>query len=308
MFPKIPLRYGTLLIILATCGTVFSQGEGDKHIEDSLNILLTASTVECDIRIETFVGGKKYAAVGRYEEQALPRPARRQSSAFLRSMYRQEIYFPMSTHAASNAERNRMTLVCRPGTNGGNALLEQYTHIEGVKVFRTVDLTRLEQRIRSANKEAVFAQVSEVRNLGGLSGMMRQINRFYEFSAPVQVSLPDGEISALKLVGQLRRIYHDDLLARFGGLDSRERYPGTFPSNIEIWLGRHDNFPYRIRYLRRLSAESNQQTLLFHEEFFNVIINGAPIPDARFAPLTIPDDVFSVQDDTDRVIGELGLW
>ena len=308
MSPKSPFVCGTFLVILVVCGTALSQGEGDKCTQDSLNILLAANTVECDIRIETFVKGKKYAAVGRYEEQALPRPAQGQPTQFLRSMYRQEIHFPMSSPTANNAERNRMTLVCRPGTDGGNALVEQYTHIEGVKVFRKVDLTRLEQQIRSAKREAVFTQVSEVRNLGGISGMMRQINRFYEFSAPVQESLQDGGIPALKLTGQLRSIHHDDLLERFGGLGPKGHYPVDFPSDIEIWLGQHNVFPYKIRYLRRYSTQSDQKTLLFQEEFSNVIINGTPISATRFAPLTMPDDVFSVQDDTNRVIGELGLW
>ena len=295
--------FGMLLVMLVTWSPAFAQGEGDKYIEDSLNILLAANTIECDIRIKTFVNGKEYTANGRYEEQALPRTAQGQSPPFLRSMYRQEIFFPM----INNTEPNRMTLVCRPGTDGGNALVERYTHIEGVKLFSTVNLTRLEERIRSANRQAVFAQVSEVRNLGGLSGMMRQISRFYEFSVSSQESVSDCEIPAQKLTGRLRSFHHDDLLGRFGGPGKNGAYPADFPSDIEIWLGRHNNFPYRIQYLRRGSAESEQKKLLFQEEFSNVVINGTPIPAARFAPLTMPGDVFSAQDDTDRIIGELGL-
>ena len=302
------ITLGTLLVIPTVCSVAFAQGEGDKHVLDALNALLAANTIECEIRIETFVDGKRHAATGRYEEQALPQTASSQPAPFLRSMYRLEVSL-MNATTASSVERNRMILVCHPRTNDINGQIERYVHVEGVKVFSTIDLTRLEQRLRRAsNMEAIFAQVSEVRNLGGLAGMMRQIRRFYEFSAPTFENLPDDEtIPALKLTGQLRDDLHTDLLERFGGLDKRGRYPANFPSNVEIWIARHNDFPYEIRYLRRVSPTSERKEPLFQESFFNVQLNGAPIPASRFAPLTPPEGVFSVQDDTNRVIRDLGL-
>ena len=303
-FRKISLILGTILGILAASGVVFAQGEENEYVLKSLNMLRAVQTVECDIRIETFVNGKEYSARGRYEEQALPRT---DSSSFLRSMYRLDIYFSMNLPMASGAEPNRMTLVCRPSGGGGRGLVERRTSIEGVESFSTVDLTQLKERLKESGRETVFAQVSEIRNLGGLAGMMEQVCRFYEFSAHSQENLQNEEmIPALKLTGTLRKVYYKELLMRFGGLKQGGLYPADFPGDIEIWLGRHNDFPYKIRYLRRISEKSDQKVLLFQESFYRVVLNGTPIPDSRFVPLNPPEDVFPL-DDTENLIKSLGL-
>jgi hypothetical protein len=287
--------------IFTTENVALSQGEGDKYVQDSLKMLLSVQTVECDLRIETFVDGKEYTARGRYEEQALPRTT---PHPFLRSMYRLEINFPM----ANDSEPNRMTLVCHPSEDRERNQIERYTFIEGDKSFSTIDLTKLEERLKAVNKETVFAQVSEVRNLGGLAGTMRQISRFYEFSAPTQENLQDEEaVPTWKLTGTIRGILHKELLARFGGLDKKGRYPADFPSDIEIWIGRHNDFPYKIRYLCRISEMSRRKELVLQESFYKVNLNGTPLPASRFAPLNPPEDVFSDPDDTDNFIKSLGL-
>ena len=269
----------------------------------SLNTLLAVNTVECEIRIVTLVEGNEYTARGNYEEQALPRPAPGQPMPFQRSMFRLEVRF---SPVAGNAEPNRMTLVNCPATDREGSQVKRYTHVEGEKSFRVIDLSRLEERLRATNMELLFTQVSEVRNLGGLAGMMRQIDRFYEFSSPTQEILQEEEtIPVWKLTGRLRSVRHRELLQQFGGLDKRGNYPADFPSDIELSLGRHDDFPYKIRYLRRPSEQSEQKVLLFQETFFNVVLNGTPIDSARFV-LHPPDDVIGV-DDTDRFIKELGL-
>ena len=295
-----------LSLILVAHGTAFAQEKnGNRYVANSLDALLIVNTIECGIQIETFVDGNRYAARGRYEEQALPRTASGQPTPFQRSMYWLEIYFSPDVPLASNTERNRMTLVCCPATDNERSQVKKYTIIENNKSFLTIDLTRLEEKLNEPNSALFFTQVSEVCNLGGLSGMMRQISRFYEFSPPTQDTLQDGEpMPAWKLTGQLRSDFLKDLLPRFGDLDKRGRYPADFPSDIELWLGRHDDFPYKICYLRRISEQSEQKELIFQESFFNVVLNGTPIPASKFI-LVPPADVDSV-DYTDVFLQTLG--
>jgi hypothetical protein len=272
-------------------------------------MLLAARTIECDMRIETFVDGKEYTAKGQYVEQVLPHAT---PNSFFRSVYRLEItYFSMNAPMASDAELNQMTLVCHISENGERHQIDQYTSIEGVKSGSTIDLKKLEERIKAANQQIAFSQVSVVRNLGGLAGMMRQISRFYEFLPPTQDKLRDEEtIPAWKLTGTLQNRHRQELLSRFGGLNKQGHYPADFPSDIEIWLGRHNDFPYKIRYLRRTSEKSEQKELLFQESFYKVVLNETPFlpfTDLKFAPLKFPEDVFSVRDDTEKYIKELGL-
>jgi hypothetical protein len=112
------------------------------------------------------------------------------------------------------------------------------------------------------------------------------------------------------LTGTLQNRHGQNLLERFGGLDKKGHYPADFPSDIEIWLGRHNDFPYKIRYLRRTSEKSEQKDLLFQQSFYKVVLNDTPFlpfTDLKFAPLKFSEDVFSVQDETEQFIKALGL-
>ena len=303
---KYRLIFGTLIGILTlTESIVFAQGEGDEYVRNALQKLLTLRNVECEIRIETFVDGKEYAARGLYAEQALPQATQ---ETFLRSVYRLDINFTMNSPTANEVAPNQMTLVCHATQDGRIHQISQYVSIEGEKSFNTVDLKKLEDRLKTMQRDVFFSHVSEVRRLGGLAGNMRQISRFYEFSLPSQENLHDeGTVPTLKLTGTLRNVYHKELLEKFGGLNKKGHYPAEFPSDIEIWLGQLDDFPYKIRYSRRASEDSEHLTPLFQESFYKVVLNGQPIPDARFSPLTVPEDIFQVSDETERVLRELGL-
>ena len=301
---RFAMMFGSL-----TVSTANAQTDGNHSIQNSLNVLLAAKNVSCDIRITIIVNGKEYSAKGHYAEQALPHV---NPNFFLRSVYRLDIDFHIISSRTNNAEPNhepnRMILVCYTADNGNVHQLDRYISIEGNRSYTTVDLKRLEYRLRSASREHFFRQVSEVRNLGGLAGMMRQIHRFYEFSPPIQDNLQDERaIPALKLTGTLRGIYRKELLTQFGGLNKQGHYPADFPSDVEVWIGMHDGFPYQIRYLRRPSEKSSQQELLFQETFHNVVLNGPLLPDSRFAPLRLPEGIFSPEDDTDNFIRSLGL-
>jgi len=304
---KISIILGTLLGVLTT-GVAHAQGGGGQYVLNSLDMLLAAQTIECDLRIETFVEGKKYIAWGQYAEQALPKVP---SNAFLRSVFRLELNFSMDSPKPRDTEPNRMTFVSYVSEDGSKHQIDRYTAVGGSKSGDTIDLKKLEERLRLANKEGEFRHVSEVRHLGGLAGIMRQICNFYEFSPPTQENLHDEEtIPAWKLTGTLKSIHRKSLLEKFGGLDKKGHYPPDFPSDIEIWFGRHNDFPYKIRYLRRASERSSQKTLLFQESFYKVTLNSTPILDigvnSQFAPLKFPNDVF-VRDITDSFISTLGL-
>lgn len=293
-----------MLVLLAVSGTANAQSAGDKCIQDSLQMLLAMRSLECDIRIKSLVDSNEYAAWGQYAEQMLPQTS---PNSFVRSLYRLEINF-LTPPVNSGGEPNRMTLVCCASEDRKTYRVEKYTSVEGAQSFGSIDLKILERRLKETNREIFFSQVSEVRNLGGLAGMMRQIHRFYEFLPPSQEDLHDEEtVPAWKLTGTLRSIPRKELLVRLGGLNKRGQYPPDFPSDVEVWLGRHNYFPYKIRYLRRTSEKSEQKDLLFQESFYHIVQNGPPIPDTRFEPMKIPEGVFSKQDVTEDFIKALGL-
>ncbi|MDR1270583.1 MAG: hypothetical protein LBK82_13760, partial [Planctomycetaceae bacterium] len=227
---------------------------GGKYLKQSIDRILMLKTIESDIRMDVQVDGIEYSARGRYEEQALPKPL---AGEFLRSMYRLDINFLTNVPAVPGSEPNRMTVVCHLSEDREQNQIWQYMSIEGEKTFNIIKISPVENAIKQSKKEPRFTQISEVRNLGGLAGQLRQIDRFYEFLTPAQAeTLEEGEsIAVWKITGVIRPTYFDSLIKQFGGLDKKKRFPPVFPSDIEIWIGRNDGFPYKIRYLNRPSEK-----------------------------------------------------
>ncbi|MDR1963624.1 MAG: hypothetical protein LBQ50_07575 [Planctomycetaceae bacterium] len=278
-------------------------------MKQSIDRILSLKTIESDIRMDVHVDGVEYSARGRYEEQALPKAL---AGNFLRSMYRLDIHFLTNIPTAPGSEPNRMTVVCHLSEDREQNQIWQYRSIEGEKSFNIIKIAPVENAIKQSKKEPRFTQISEVRNLGGLAGQLRQIDRFYEFSTPAQTETfeEDGSIVVWKIAGVLRQAYFEDLLKQFGGLDKKKKYPPDFPSDIEIWIGSHDGFPYKIRYLNRSSEKSVKRFLLLQSTYFNVILDGEEIPSVRFATFEQGEHlegVFGFQDITAAFIKSLGL-
>jgi hypothetical protein len=219
----------------------------------------------------------------------------------------------MNSPVTSGTEPNRMTIVCHLSEDREKNKIWQYTSIEGEKTFNIIRISQVEDAIKRSKKTPAFTQITEVRNLGGLAGQLRQISQIYDFPNPPQPEKLENEgetIDIWKLTGILQQTHFDNLLKRFGGLDKKKRYPPELPSDIELWVGQADGFPYKIRYLNRPSEKSEKRTQLFQSSYFNVILNGEAIPAVRFATFDqgeYPEGIFSSQDITNTFIRSLGL-
>ncbi|MDR2757644.1 MAG: hypothetical protein LBC20_18290 [Planctomycetaceae bacterium] len=282
---------------------------GGKYLKQSIDRILSIKTIESDIRMNVYVDGIEYSARGRYEEQALPKPL---AGEFLRSMYRLDINFLTNIPTTPGSEPNRMTVVCHLSEDREQNQIWQYISIEGEKTFNIIKISPVEKAIKQSKKEPRFTQISEVRNLGGLAGQLRQIDRFYEFITPAlpETLEEDNSIVVWKIIGVVRPNYFDGLINQFGGLDKKKRYPPNFPSDIEIWIGRNDGFPYKIQYLNRPSEKSTKRSFLLQSSYFNVILDGEEIPSVRFATFEqgeYLEGVFGFQDITTSFIQSLGL-
>ncbi|MDR3199170.1 MAG: hypothetical protein LBU34_14985 [Planctomycetaceae bacterium] len=282
---------------------------GGNYLKQSIARLLSVKTLESDIRMDIYIDGVEYSARGRYEEQALPKPL---AGEFLRSMYRLDINFLTNIPTAPGSEPNRMTVVCHLSEDREQSQIWQYKSVEGEKTFNIIRISPVERAIKESKREPRFTQISEVCNLGGLAGQLRQIDRFYEFTALAQPATldEDGSIEVWKIAGVLRPQHFDGLVKQFGGLDKKGQYPVDFPSDIEIWIGYGDGFPYKIRYLNRPSEKSAKRKLLLQSSYFNVLMNGEEIPLVRFAAFEQGEQlegVFGFKDITDLFIESLGL-
>ncbi|MDR0869934.1 MAG: hypothetical protein LBN39_03995 [Planctomycetaceae bacterium] len=277
---------------------------GKFVLEQTIKSVAAIKTIESDIRMDVFVDGIEFSARGRYEEQAVPKPA---ATPFLRSMYRLDVNFLSDVPAAPGSERNRMTLVCHLDTDREKNQIWQYTSIEGTKTLNAIKISLLEDAVKRSGKLPYFGSVSEVRNLGGLAAQLKQLAVFYDFDT---LQKDTGKDNVWKITGAVRKEHFDKLIARFGGIDKKKRYPSDFPSDAEIWIGRDDFFPYKIIYYNRPSENSPKRNILYRSSYFNTKLNSTEIPPEMFATFEegeYPDGVFGLLDITAVVIRSLGL-
>lgn len=285
---------------------------GEENGEDVLNNSITATrqlkTIECNMRVDVFVDGIEFSARGRYEEQAIPNAP----GEFQRSMYRLDLNFQMAPSSAPGSEPNRLTIVCHASPEREKGRLWRYQSIEGEKKLSFIKLFDLENAVNRSNQKGIFPSSSETRNLGGLNGMLRQIKQFYDFSEnALQTVTEDMEKVPVWIVrGTIKEAHFETLLKSLGGIDKKKRYPSDLPSDIEIHIGKNDLFPYKIRYMNRKTAESIPKGVLSETTYFDIILNGEPIPEINFSTFDkgeLPEGVFNFEDRTQAFIRSIGL-
>ena len=248
------------------------------------------------------VMGKEYTANGKYEEQRLANPP---PGDFQRSMYRLDLNFMMAGPTKSGSEPNRLTIICHPVADREMGRHWQYTSIEGVKTVKFVRLAALENAVRQTGKQETIGSVGEIKDLGGVAGTLKQIARFYEFTdIPKESVLEDGR-AVWKITGSLSSDHWETMVKAFGGLERKKFYPRQMPTDIEVCIGKDDVFPYRIEYRNRPLRDSPKRTLLTRIVYFDVILNGEPLPELKFSAFDegkLPEGVLRAIDDTNRVI------
>ncbi|MDR0391320.1 MAG: hypothetical protein LBH59_05405 [Planctomycetaceae bacterium] len=329
-----------ILIVNSTQQDLFAQNNPLNELNESGAVVLKRSIdtisrfirVECNMRISTFVDGSEFAADGKYEEQAVNSVGleenknreiagaiapKNQLSEFQRTMFRQELNFTVDK---LQTEPDRIILVCYPDKNDSkNGNIWQFRSINGIKTLNQINIDVVEaaiKRSRNINNGVVgadsrmFTQVGMLCNVGGIAGVLGQIDRFYEFGELPKVETINNA-KTLKLAGTMRRAYLDILLKKHGASDTdkNNRYPSNLPCDIEVYIGINDSFPHKIRYLNRKTEKAKPNNLLSEINYNNIIINGDPIPEHHFSTFQneVPAGVSKIDSSTEQYIKSLGL-
>lgn len=285
--------------------------DAESLIERSAERLASLKTIECNLRMDVWVDGIEFSARGRYEEQIVKHVA---PNDFLRSMYRLDVNFLSDAPLAPGTDPNRMTIVCHISSEDrAKSQVWQYRSIEGKKDLSIIRLSKLEEAIGKKKNDRQPLFVSGVRDLGGIYASVKQIEQYYEFKESPQSVTLDGQggMAVWKLNGTLRKEHYEKLLEKFGGLGKKKRLPSGFPSDIELWIGQDDLFPYKILYLSRPTEGSKKKIPVLQTSWFDIILNGEEIDPGNFALFNengeYPEGVFHLRDDTQKFINSLGL-
>jgi len=111
--------------------------------------------------------------------------------------------------------------------------------------------------------------------------------------------------SVWKIVGSLRPGLWEKMIEAFGGLERKTfDYPRQMPTDIEVCIGKDDAFPYKIEYQNRPQEDSPKRAILTRIVYFDVSLNGEPIPEFKFSAFDkgeLPEGVLRADDITESV-------
>jgi hypothetical protein len=279
-----------LLLILTLLSPSASHAEMDARavLRTAIQQCSERHHVEANIWFSLRVFGDEYTGEGVYREQC---PVILTTDGMLRPDRRNTLY---------RLELNRFKSISSVEPGSAMTITFDGTH---VWIARSIDGRRTLQRVvreRLARAlDTMHLDMSAMPNLGGLSGLLRQIDRFFVFDGfPVEVitigARPD-EFTAYRIRGRLDETRIQPLLRMLGITenDAVADLPPHVPKEIVMLIGKEDLFPYRLEYFSQVRG---RLTPLLELRFENVRYNeDIPFESSRFSytpgELEFPEDI-----------------
>ncbi|HBT76628.1 MAG TPA: hypothetical protein DEB39_06810 [Planctomycetaceae bacterium] len=266
------------------CLPCFSQsenfsGNSDAMFSEAIERIVKLHSMKANIRMNVFIDDDEFTAQGKCLEKALVAAP----NDIIRSKFRLDLTFPLSSNAGSADVVNKMIVLCNSEQNR----VWHYTSIENTTTQNWINIESVVNAVKRSKKQHHIRSVGGMPGLGGMAGMLRGIKNGYDFTDPPEDSLLKGKtpLKIWKLKGrlgdrELKRLL--DLLA--WKEDRNTPYPSHLPVEVEIYLGKDDLFPYRIHYYNLPKKESKQRTPVMQLVFCDVLLNDSTeIPDYLFS-------------------------
>lgn len=275
-------------------------GDGKALIDRAIFNLESHYSIAAEIRHEVDMFGRQLLGNGHYYEQR----------AGSRPRVRMELRIPFGDRLGgaeiAPAERTgALVRVC------DGRFLWTYERLLNAGKLRRVDLDIVQRAIEQGGGTPEVAGLDGLAGAGGLSKILRGLDRSFHFEVAGKTTLLDTPV--WRLCGQWRPELLLELLPdqkeaiqRGRGVDLA-KLPSHLPTQVVLLLGEEDLFPYRFEYRRRdgvgphgATEESREMVTM---QLLNVNIN-APIEPSLFDYR--PGDI-EVTDDTDNYLRALGL-
>lgn len=257
--------------------------------------MLIHNVIQTNVRVEVQAAGETETLVaqGKYIEQKNNDTS---STMVGQPMFRLDLKFPPVSTAIVGAEANEMTIVCNARS------VSHYTAIEGEKRLERIVVKDLDQAIRESKTISLPYSISGIGGLGGLAGMVKKLPAYYDFPEPPQAFVLEGKepLAIWKLSGKLKAEWQKNL-------QQAQNQPQQIPTEIEIFLGRDDLFPYRIHY-SSLSGAKSPSVPVAKIVFSDILFGGEVAPLFRFETFErdLPQGVV-LEDVTENYLRSLGI-
>ncbi len=261
------------------------------------------TTIESKIRQKLSLFDKQLFGSGIYIEQLSPLSIH---SDFDRTQFRLELRIQPPSDSLGQEEPNTLISVC------DRRYVWKYTSMTGEKPsLERIDVERLKKAIALGGQAEKYRRIQGIPATGGLAGTLRQLENFYVFDLPPEEPMLGGQIAAWRLKGRLRSDQKKRMTERLHqnsespNETKKKPRPEQIATDIVIFLGKDDLFPYRLEYYRRVSEKQELGEPFLTMEIFEVRLDGEGIPSSIFHYL--PGENIHPHNLTDEFIEKLKL-
>lgn len=268
-------------------------------VDQARKRLFALRSLKANIRMNVYIDKNEFSAQGKYVEESLAAAP----GEIKRSRFRVDLDFPLSTTDSQAEILNEIRIVCDANR------INRFQSIEGIRTLAYINVDAVLDAVKRSPRKAEYASLGEMGGIGGISGVIDYLKNVYEFEESAQESFLKSKppLPVWKLAGKLRRAQLDMHLTRLGWSEnSKEPFPSHLPTEIEIFLGKDDYFPYRIHYYNT-SPRNGKKNLITQLVFCDVITNEGDIPDYQFTINNLPKGIGVPVDMTAEYINSLGL-
>jgi len=272
-------------------GTGAPSISGQALLEHAILRLESRRSVSAKIRHSVDLFGQKPVGSGLYLERRSPR----------------ELQFRLEIRIQLGDDPSSLLHVC------DGRYLWMYRKLGDSESLSRIDVARVQRALEESGDMGRMASIGQWPGLGGLPRLLRGLYAAFEFTSVEETRLA-AQLPVWKLRGEWRKEKlarllpeHKDAVKK-GKLVNLSQLPEHLPDHVLVFLGRTDEFPYRIEYRRRKARPGKGEGIsedrsLVVMELFEVDLN-APIHPTRF--LYAPGDL-EYADETRRFLEEQGL-
>ncbi|MDR3109968.1 MAG: hypothetical protein LBU65_09845 [Planctomycetaceae bacterium] len=295
-----------VLLLMITSIKSFAQNreaanESVPIISATMSKLRSHESLKANIRMDITLDGEEYATQGKYVEEEATITS---GDDLSRSRFRLDLNFPLSSSESLGKGLNKMTVIC------DKEIVWQYISIENNTWLNKIDINKVLDAIKKSPKKSKFSTVGGITGLGGLGGLVRSIRDNYVFTnEPVDFLLKGKTpLKVWKISGTMQPDLRGRLETELGKTKEQTIFPSHLPTDVEIYVGQDDDFPYRVHYYNTPDPNHPQtRTSITQLVFFDVLINDGTIPSYLFKSSFDQNNTSGQNDITDDFIKSLGL-
>lgn len=284
-----------------------TDSSGEDVFRDSIKRMAGNVSVDAVLRLNIELFGEKFSGMGRYRELCMPRDVRSHNELHLAYYQNNSLYYSANGREESiqsekiNLDRSRTSFRFEinkflptnslvPGMEAGSFVLvcdrapekEVYWRFfsnEGKRSLKKIRIDEFEDKLQEYEHSFTNRDFSSMPTLGGLIGIMRQVDEFYDFSLEPAISetirQENVSFEAWRIRGKLREEKAEQMLQQLGisaKSDPTLSLPIQIPNEVEIILGKDNKFPYHFVYIKNneKKREIMAELILLEVNSFNI--------------------------------------